>query len=226
MRLFPGALLAGLLAIVVVAAPASADLVFLTNGRSWSVKAHRLDGAQMILTLRSGGEMSCDAALVERIEPDEVAWPEPVPDAPTVVAAATLVPSRSDGPAPYTDLIEPLARQHGVDARLVHAVVATESNYAPQARSRKGAMGLMQLMPSTARQYAVADPYDPKSNLEAGIRHLKSLLDRFDVPLALAAYNAGEATVRRYGGIPPFRETRSYVSRILARWQSPALGLP
>ena len=125
---------------------------------------------------------------------------------------------------PY--LIEPLALAHGVDARLVHALVAAESNYAPQARSRKGAMGLMQLMPSTARQYALTDPYDPKANLDAGIRHLKSLLDRFDVPLALAAYNAGEATVRRYGGIPPYRETRSYVSRILAQWRTPALAFP
>ena len=87
-------------------------------------------------------------------------------------------------------------------------------------------MGLMQLMPATARQYAVADPYDPQANIEAGIRHLKSLLDRFDVPLALAAYNAGEGTVRRYGGMPPYRETRSYVSRILSRWHQPALLLP
>jgi hypothetical protein len=223
MRLCPGALSVGLLATVVLAAPARADLVYLTNGRSWSVKAHRQEGPQVVLSLRSGGELSCDASLVDRIEPDEVPWPEPVPESPAVEAAA---PTAGSAAAPYTDLIEPLARRHGVDAGLVHAVVATESNYAAQARSRKGAMGLMQLMPATARQYAVADPYDPKSNLEAGIRHLKSLLERFDVPLALAAYNAGEATVRRYGGIPPYRETRSYVSRILSRWQAPSLGLP
>jgi soluble lytic murein transglycosylase-like protein len=77
-------------------------------------------------------------------------------------------------------------------------------------------MGLMQLMPETARQYAVADPYDPASNIEAGIKHLKGLLQRFPtVALALAAYNAGEATVQRFGGIPPYRETRDYVTRIL-----------
>ena len=76
-------------------------------------------------------------------------------------------------------------------------------------------MGLMQLMPGTARQYAVADPYEPRSNLEAGIRYLRELLDRFDLPLALAAYNAGEAAVRRFGGIPPYPETRHYVERVM-----------
>ena len=75
----------------------------------------------------------------------------------------------------------------------------------------------MQLMPATARQYALRDPYDPQTNIEAGVRHLKDLLDRFDVGLALAAYNAGEAAVRRYGGVPPFAETRNYVARILRR---------
>ncbi len=224
MRLTPGRLIAGLVAILLLAAPASADLVFLTNGRSWSVKAHRFEGTQVVLTLRSGGEVSCDVALVDRIEPDEVPWPEPVADVAPAPMAAAGAPAPV--PAPFTDLIEPLARRHGVDAGLVHAVIAAESNYAPQARSRKGAMGLMQLMPATARQYAVADPYDPQANIEAGIRHLKSLLDRFDVPLALAAYNAGEGTVRRYGGMPPYRETRSYVSRILSRWHQPALLLP
>lgn len=226
MRLTPGRSIAGLVAILMLAAPASADLVFLTNGRSWSVKAHRIEGTQIVLTLRSGGEVSCDAALVDRIEPDEVPWPEPVAEVPPVPVAAVAPPASVTGSAPFTDLIEPLARRHGVDAGLVHAVIAAESNYAPQARSRKGAMGLMQLMPATARQYALADPYDPQANIEAGIRHLKSLLDRFDVPLALAAYNAGEGTVRRYGGMPPYRETRSYVSRILSRWHQPALLLP
>jgi soluble lytic murein transglycosylase-like protein len=76
-------------------------------------------------------------------------------------------------------------------------------------------MGLMQLMPATARQYAVTDPYDPAANIEAGIKHLKSLLKRFPETLALAAYNAGDAAVERFGGIPPYAETRNYVSRVL-----------
>ena len=99
---------------------------------------------------------------------------------------------------------------------LVHALIQVESAYHSNARSPKGAMGLMQLMPSTARQYGVINLYDPKTNIETGIRHLKSLLNRFsDLPLALAAYNAGEGAVERFGGIPPFKETRDYVSRIL-----------
>jgi soluble lytic murein transglycosylase-like protein len=112
-------------------------------------------------------------------------------------------------------LIDTVSRTHGVSSRLVHAVVEVESGYAPAARSPKGAMGLMQLMPATARHYAVDDPYDPLANLDAGTRHLKSLLRRLDLPLALAAYNAGEGAVRRFGGIPPYAETRAYVRRVL-----------
>ena len=82
-------------------------------------------------------------------------------------------------------------------------------------------MGLMQLMPTTARQYAVANPYDPKSNIEAGARHMRTLLDRFEVSLALAAYNAGEGAVRRFGGIPPYPETRDYVRRSLRLVDAP-----
>ncbi len=117
---------------------------------------------------------------------------------------------------PYGDIIDTVAAEQGVDARLVRAVIQVESAYQARARSRKGAMGLMQLMPDTARQYAVADPYDPRANIEAGIKHLKALLERFPLALALAAYNAGEAAVERFNGIPPYAETRSYVSAILA----------
>jgi soluble lytic murein transglycosylase-like protein len=118
---------------------------------------------------------------------------------------------------PFADLIAASAAAHGVDVRLVHAVIEAESNYQPRARSRAGARGLMQLMPATARQYAVRDAYDPKANIDAGVRHLKDLLSRFDVSLALAAYNAGEGAVRAYGGLPPFAETRRYVAKILHR---------
>jgi soluble lytic murein transglycosylase-like protein len=93
-----------------------------------------------------------------------------------------------------------------------------ESNYESRAVSPKGAMGLMQLMPATARQYALVDPFDPAQNLDAGLRHLRGLLDRYGKgreSLALAAYNAGEGAVTRYRGIPPFRETQDYVRRIL-----------
>jgi len=99
--------------------------------------------------------------------------------------------------------------------KLVRAVIQVESAYQERARSRKGAMGLMQLMPETARQYGVANPYDPLSNIEAGIKHLKALTERLPLTLALAAYNAGEAAVTRFHGVPPYPETQAYVGRIL-----------
>ena len=117
---------------------------------------------------------------------------------------------------PYGEIIDTAAAEQGVDAKLVRAVIQVESAYKATARSRKGAMGLMQLMPDTARRYAVVDPYDPASNIEAGIKHLKSLLERFPLASALAAYNAGEAAVARFRGVPPYPETRDYVSRVLA----------
>ncbi|HSL23604.1 MAG TPA: lytic transglycosylase domain-containing protein [Vicinamibacterales bacterium] len=197
-----------------VVSPASAELVFLTSGRTLSVSNHRDDGQVIVLGLRSGGEVTIARSLVERIEADEVPYPEPqVPDAKEATASG---PAALLGQVPYSELIENLSAAHGVDANLVKALIKVESGYRPRARSSKGAMGLMQIMPSTAKRYAVRNPYEPKANLEAGIRHLASLLQRFEVSAALAAYNAGEAAVRRFGGVPPYRETRNYVKRILA----------
>ncbi len=195
--------------VVMFALPARAELVFFNTGRALSVKGHRVDGDSLVLSLRSGGEMVCDNAIVARFAPDEVPYPEPEAEsAPVVLAWSPSVP--------YGDLIDRLSAEQGVPVKLVRAVIQVESAYNQRARSPKGAMGLMQLMPATARQYAVTDPYDPATNIEAGVKHLKSLLQRLPVALALAAYNAGEATVQRFNGIPPYPETRNYVSRILS----------
>jgi soluble lytic murein transglycosylase-like protein len=198
--------------LLFAAIPAHAELVFFTTGRTLSVKAVKSDGESVVLSLRSGGEVICDRSIVARIEPDEVPYPEPPSETP---AAAENVPTLA---APYDELIDRLASQQNVPSKLVKAVITVESNYQERARSRKGAMGLMQLMPETARRYAVADPYEPKSNIEGGIKYLRFLLDQFDLRLALAAYNAGEAAVRRFGGIPPYPETRQYVDRVLEKF--------
>ncbi|HSL84373.1 MAG TPA: lytic transglycosylase domain-containing protein, partial [Thermoanaerobaculia bacterium] len=119
---------------------------------------------------------------------------------------------------PYGTEIFEAARRHGVAPELVAAVVRAESAFQARAVSVKGASGLMQLMPATARRFGVgADRiFDPQANVDAGVRYLAWLLERFenDLSLALAAYNAGEGTVDRYGGVPPFRETRGYIARI------------
>ena len=199
------------------AAPARAELVFFDTGRTLSVKSHHLDGDSLVLTLRGGGEIICDAALIARIAPDEVPYPEPeVARAPveTVEPAPRVLPLQTD-PGRYRQLIDRVSAEQGVPAQLVRAVIQVESAYQERARSPKGAMGLMQLMPETARQYAVSDPYDPTANVEAGIRHLGALLRKLPTALALAAYNAGEGAVQRFHGIPPYPETQSYVSRIL-----------
>jgi transglycosylase-like protein with SLT domain len=206
---------AGLL-VLLGASNARAELVFFSTGRVMSVKAHRVEGENIVLLPRDGGEITMGASIIARIEPDEVAYPEPEEEnIPLLAPDASLQPLVDHGNPRYDPIIDKVSAEQGVDAKLVRAVIQVESGYQERARSSKGAMGLMQLMPATARQYAVANPYDPTSNIEAGIKHLKSLLDRFPVNLALAAYNAGEAAVERFRGVPPYQETRDYVSRIL-----------
>jgi soluble lytic murein transglycosylase len=117
----------------------------------------------------------------------------------------------------YADLIHTIAADQGVDPALVKAIIRAESNFDRRAVSRKGAQGLMQLMPGTAGRYAVGNTFDPAENIRGGVRYLRLLQDRFpgQLHLAVAAYNAGESAVLRYNGIPPYAETRQYVSRVL-----------
>jgi soluble lytic murein transglycosylase-like protein len=210
--------LLALIAVVLVipARPASAELIFFGSERSMSVTGHRIEGDRIIVMLRGGGEMTFDRTLIVKIAPDEV----PYPEAPVAVEAANVEAGAPGAQlrekTSFDPIIEQASSDHGLSARLVKAVIQVESGFKPRARSPKGAMGLMQLMPATARQYKARNPYDPKSNIQAGARHLRTLLDEFELPLALAAYNAGEAAVRRFNGIPPYAETQAYVTRILS----------
>jgi soluble lytic murein transglycosylase-like protein len=124
--------------------------------------------------------------------------------------------SAASTPMDVDSAIEQAAARHNVDPNLVRAVVKVESNFNPNAVSRKGAMGLMQLMPSTARQLRVKNPFDPEQNVDAGVRHLKQLLESYggDIKLTLAAYNAGAGAVARSSGVPHYAETQNYVRRI------------
>ena len=122
----------------------------------------------------------------------------------------------------YEGLIRSASNRHNVDAALIRAIIKVESDFDSSARSQKGATGLMQLMPETARLHNVADLYDPSDNIEGGVRHLKLLLGKYqgDLELSLAAYNAGIKAVEKHGGIPPFAETRDYVKRVLSYYQT------
>jgi len=156
--------------------------------------------------------------------------PEPLPEEPRAVIPVFPVPAAARdtriNPAHrkhYGPLVTAVAREHKLDVALLHAVITVESGYNPKARSSKGAMGLMQLMPETARRYAVKNIWDPRDNLNGGAQYLRDLLVMFNnnLSLALAAYNAGEAAVVQAGNeIPPFAETRSYVPRVLAHYDS------
>ena len=216
--------------VLAAAAPALAELVIFQEGRVVKAASYRVVGEELEIRLPGGGSYLVDLSRVERIVDDEVA----VPDVTVQVAGngepvAYDLSYREDRRplfnTPYDKAIAVEAKRYGVDASLVSALIRAESNYQPRAVSRKGARGLMQLMPATANRLALSHPFDPVANVRAGVRYLKELLDRFDhrPELVLAAYNAGENAVETYGGIPPYRETVGYVKRILS-WWTPALA--
>lgn len=163
------------------------------------------------------------SAVLERVATirarlDELTVAEPPAPAPFGEALARAGAMAQPGePATGVDpIVRDAAARYGVDADLIHAVIRAESDYDPRCRSHAGAMGLMQLMPGTAAGLGVADAWDPAQNVDGGTRYLRRQLDRFgDLRLALAAYNAGPGAVSRYGGVPPYDETRTYVQRVL-----------
>jgi soluble lytic murein transglycosylase-like protein len=208
LRVLPLALL------LTAAVPARAEIVRLANGRTMTVEACRFEGDSVTLVLRGGGEIRMGRSQVAELMPDEVPYARAVAIEALATSAAASAPALS--PDAIRALVDRVAARVGLDLRLAHAVVNVESRYEPLAVSPKGAMGLMQIMPVIARTYHVTDPFDPERNLEAGMRHLQGLLKKYDTSRALAAYNAGESAVVRYGAVPPYRETQDYVQRILA----------
>jgi len=186
-------------------APPAGQRIIFVNGDDLHVRWHEVSRNEVVLTLTDGQTMVTHPSFISRIEPDDA---KPIQAAPVTQNA-----DRKD--KPYADLIERASALHGVDPSLVYALIEVESGYRPDAESPRGAMGLMQLMPETAIRYAVRDPFDPAANIDAGTRHLRILLDEFGTRGALAAYNAGEGPVRAFDGVPPYSETRKYVTRVL-----------
>jgi soluble lytic murein transglycosylase-like protein len=194
----------------------SAKLAVFVDGRHLKVEDARLEGTLIVLELRGGGSLRVPATRIDRVIADEVADPT----APALPGDPACPSQWSDellpDELPYRETIMDAAKRADLHPWLVAAVVQTESAFDARALSRAGAAGLMQLMPAAASDRGVVDVFDPADNLRGGAAHLRIMLDRFhSLTLALAAYNAGASTVERYGGVPPYRETRDYVRKVL-----------
>ena len=189
----------------------AAEVVF-TNGKSLEIEAHRWEGTAIWLFLPGGGSLAVPAARIREIRVEGGVELPPPPAEPSPPK-----PALGDVEAGLMAQIEEVAGRHGVDPVLVRAIIQVESAWDPRAVSPKGAMGLMQLMPATAKARGVSDPFDPYQNLEAGTAELADHLKEAsgELSMALAAYNAGAGAVGRYEGLPPYRETLGYVKRVL-----------
>jgi soluble lytic murein transglycosylase-like protein len=197
-------LLSATIALLVLAGAGSAraEIAVLANGQTLKVTARRVEGDRVYLSLKDGGEVGLLPTEVRGFVPDEV-----IDEVLAPLGAGTDIRA----------LAIATARRHGLDPNLVLAVVAVESGFEPGAVSNKGAQGLMQLMPATARELGVANALDPAQNLDGGTRYLRMLVAQYggDLGKALAAYNAGPGAVKRHGGVPPYRETHHYIDRVL-----------
>jgi hypothetical protein len=224
------ALLLAMLGSLAASPAARAELVVFEDGRVVKAEGYRLLEDELEIRLPGGGSYRVELARVDRIVDDEVVDTVAVEERGLPKAAVyDLAYSAGRKPlfgSPYDALIEREAKHWNVDAAFVSALIRAESNYEPRAVSRKGARGLMQLMPATARRLSVARPFDAASNVRGGVRYLRELVDRYGnrPDLVLAAYNAGEGAVETYGGVPPYRETVAYVHRILGWWQPAELS--
>ena len=204
----------GAIALVLLGATsARAEIAVLTNGQTLKVTARRVEADRIYLSLKGGGEVGILPGEIRGFVPDEV-----IDEVLAPVAAGTDIRA----------LAIAAAQRHGLDPDLVLAVVGVESGFQPDAVSNKGAQGLMQLMPGTAREMGVTDALDPAQNLDGGTRYLRMLVARYggDLGKALAAYNAGPGAVRRHGGVPPYRETHHYINRVLKRYERARAAKP
>ncbi len=203
--LAPGSLLAG-------------QRVVFDDGRGLAITGFEMRDGYAYLTLEGGGSLVVPAARIAGMETvRDIPRLEDALDPAAVVEELGLDERWREVAGPYASLVADAADRYGIDRALLTAVVMVESGFDPFAVSSKGACGLLQLMPATARRFKTRDVFDAGQNIEAGARYLRWLLDRFDgrIDLALAAYNAGEGSVDRYGGIPPYAETQSYVVKVL-----------
>ena len=202
------------IALVLLGTPSAwAEIAVLANGQTLKVTGRRADADRIYLSLKDGGEVGALPSEIRGFVPDEV-----VEEVLAPVAAGTDVRA----------LAIAAAERHGLDPALVLAVVGVESAFRPAAVSHKGAQGLMQLMPATARELGVIDALDPAQNLDGGTRYLRQLVALYggDLGKALAAYNAGPGAVRRHGGVPPYRETHHYIDKVLKRYQRTRAARP
>ncbi len=194
-----------LLFILLSAASASAEIAVMESGKILYIDRFERVDEEITLFLTGGGEVTVPSDLVVNIVPNEI-----VQDQGADPARVRLLPH-------LDSVIRPAASKYGLDPNLVAAVIWAESSGDPNAVSKKGAQGLMQLMPKTARELGVKNVLDPGQNVEGGSHYLRLMLDEHDgdLSLALAAYNAGPGAVRKYGGVPPYRETRDYVGKVM-----------
>jgi membrane-bound lytic murein transglycosylase B len=207
------------------ALPASASIAVFTDGRAMKVSGFKaIDDQSMQLVMANGGVVTVPLVRVERIIDDEITTPEVVAEVKKIIEDGVF-PRRSwrfnesSGPifkSKYDKIIVEASKKFDVDAALVSAVIKAESDFNAGEVSNKGARGLMQLMPATAQRFGVFNSFDPAENIYAGTRYLRWLLQTFNgnADLAVAAYNAGEGNVWKYNGVPPFRETVTYINRI------------
>jgi soluble lytic murein transglycosylase-like protein len=195
-------------------------VIWFVDGRTLSVESISFADDLATLTFEKGSQLLVPASRIERFLKAPALPP---------VAAKTRLPANESWTqlaGPYAETIRRAAQRHGVDPVLLAAMAKVESGFDPRAVSHKGAQGLLQLMPDTARRFGVSDSFDPDQNLNGGARYLDWLLTRFsgDERLALAGYNAGEGAVDRYKGIPPFPETQKYVGRVLGHVETLRAG--